>query len=202
MCSLLTGGRCLFYNIIHNTKGCLSFHSALNVSLVTARRCKTVAAPPRECTPLTQVVVDHSRCTAIWMVSGRSSGGEWMALSTSTATGPAMLMALMTWMVNTGSHQVHPAQNVPHWCAEVCHLQFLLCWQRCHQVSPQYVWPGQWHNLACHGRNLNGQYLSGAHTSYADGVNWKAFKGYHYSLKYAALKIRAVWGAVNNYKEV
>ena len=51
---------------------------------------------------------------------------------------------------------------------------------------------GAWWYTACHKANLNGQYLSGAHTSYADGVNWRAFKGYHYSLKYAAMKIRAV----------
>ena len=61
-----------------------------------------MATPPQECTPLTQVVVDPSRCTAIWTVNGRSSRGEWMALSTSTTTGPAMLMASMTLMANTG----------------------------------------------------------------------------------------------------
>ena len=37
---------------------------------------------------------------------------------------------------------------------------------------------------------------------YADGLDWEPFKGYHYSLKYTAMKIRAVWGAVNNYKEL
>ena len=51
---------------------------------------------------------------------------------------------------------------------------------------------GAWWYRACHSSNLNGPYLSGSHTSYADGVNWKTFKGYHYSLKYAAMKIRAV----------
>ena len=51
---------------------------------------------------------------------------------------------------------------------------------------------GAWWYKACHLSNLNGQYLSGSHTSYADGVNWETFKGYHYSLKYAAMKIRAV----------
>ena len=76
--------------------------SAPNISLVTVRRYTTVAVPPQECTPLTQVVVDPSRCTAIWTVSGRSSRGEWMVLSTSSATGPAMLMASVTLMVNTG----------------------------------------------------------------------------------------------------
>ena len=65
-----------------------------------------MVAPPRECTPLTQVVVDPSRCTAIWTVSGRSSRGEWMALLTSSATGPAMLMASVTLTVNTDGEHV------------------------------------------------------------------------------------------------
>ena len=44
---------------------------------------------------------------------------------------------------------------------------------------------------ACHYSNLNGQYLGGEHTSYADGVNWHQFTGAYYSLKYTAMKIRA-----------
>ena len=50
---------------------------------------------------------------------------------------------------------------------------------------------GAWWYTACHASNLNGPYLSGGHASYADGVNWRAFKGYHYSLKYVTMKIRA-----------
>ena len=50
---------------------------------------------------------------------------------------------------------------------------------------------GAWWYYACHTVNLNGQYLSGQHTSYADGVHWHDFKGYRYSLKYTAMKIRA-----------
>ena len=42
----------------------------------------------------------------------------------------------------------------------------------------------------CHAVNVNGMYLKGNHESYADGVNWKDFRGYHYSLKFTEMKFR------------
>nr|XP_039266351.1 ficolin-2-like [Styela clava] len=42
----------------------------------------------------------------------------------------------------------------------------------------------------CHLSNLNGQYLRGEHDTFADGVNWRDFRGYHYSLKYSEMKMR------------
>ena len=53
------------------------------------------------------------------------------------------------------------------------------------------LYQGAWWYESCHVANLNGQYLNGQHTSYADGVNWRPFKEYYYSLKYTAMKIRA-----------
>ena len=45
---------------------------------------------------------------------------------------------------------------------------------------------------ACHSSNLNGRYLNGNHSSYANGVNWYPWKGYHYSAERAEMKIKPV----------
>ena len=49
---------------------------------------------------------------------------------------------------------------------------------------------GAWWYNSCHDSNLNGLYLSGSHASYANGVNWRAWKGYYYSLKITEMKMK------------
>ena len=54
------------------------------------------------------------------------------------------------------------------------------------------VYHGAWWYDACHSSNLNGKYLNGPHKSYANGINWYSFKGYHNSLKMTEMKVRPV----------
>ena len=49
---------------------------------------------------------------------------------------------------------------------------------------------GAWWYYNCHLSNLNGLYLSGNHSSYANGVNWLHWRGHRYSLKSVEMKIK------------
>ncbi|KAM4664603.1 ficolin-1-like [Discoglossus pictus] len=51
---------------------------------------------------------------------------------------------------------------------------------------------GAWWYGDCHSAHLNGLYLLGKHTSYANGINWYTGKGHNYSYKYSEMKIRHV----------
>ena len=46
--------------------------------------------------------------------------------------------------------------------------------------------------MVCHSSNLDGYYHYGKHSSYADGVNWYHWKGYHYCARKAEIKGRLV----------
>ncbi|GFR26399.1 techylectin-5A, partial [Trichonephila clavata] len=52
------------------------------------------------------------------------------------------------------------------------------------------IFKGAWWHNACHEANLNGLYHRGTHDSFADGVNWRSWKGYYESLDTTEMKIR------------
>ncbi|XP_066270375.1 microfibril-associated glycoprotein 4-like [Branchiostoma lanceolatum] len=59
-----------------------------------------------------------------------------------------------------------------------------------HSSSCALVHKGAWWYGECRHSNLNSLYHLGPHESYADGVNWKDWKGNKYSLKRTEMKIR------------
>ncbi|XP_022101895.1 techylectin-5A-like isoform X2 [Acanthaster planci] len=52
------------------------------------------------------------------------------------------------------------------------------------------VYHGAWWYERCHQSNLNGNYLGGPNNRYAQGVVWRRWKGYNYSLKTSEMKFR------------
>ncbi|ESN99707.1 hypothetical protein HELRODRAFT_83972, partial [Helobdella robusta] len=48
---------------------------------------------------------------------------------------------------------------------------------------------GAWWHKNCFEACLNGLYLKGVHSSFAKGINWLAFRGFYYSLKFTEIRI-------------
>jgi len=60
-----------------------------------------------------------------------------------------------------------------------------------YQQSCAIQFKGAWWYASCHISNLNGEYKpTGVMATFADGIIWKTWKEYYYSLKYVEMKIR------------
>ncbi|XP_063397626.1 uncharacterized protein LOC134681929 [Mytilus trossulus] len=59
-----------------------------------------------------------------------------------------------------------------------------------YENSCAVLYKGAWWYRKCHASNLNGAYLSGEISSFADGVIWHGWKGHNYSLKSSKLMIK------------
>ena len=58
-----------------------------------------------------------------------------------------------------------------------------------HNCAERY--DGAWWYRDCHRSNLNGLYhSSGAITTFANGIDWKTWRGHYYSLKFTEMKVR------------
>ncbi|CAG2225023.1 Angiopoietin-related protein 1,Ficolin-1-A,Angiopoietin-1,Fibrinogen C domain-containing protein 1,Ryncolin-1,Tenascin-N,Angiopoietin-related protein 7,Angiopoietin-related protein 6,Ficolin-3,Fibrinogen C domain-containing protein 1-B,Fibroleukin,Fibrinogen-like protein 1,Ficolin-1,Ficolin-1-B,Angiopoietin-4,Tenascin-R,Ryncolin-2,Techylectin-5B,Fibrinogen C domain-containing protein 1-A,Microfibril-associated glycoprotein 4,Fibrinogen-like protein A,Ryncolin-3,Fibrinogen gamma chain,Angiopoietin-2,Tenasci len=71
--------------------------------------------------------------------------------------------------------------------------QMFSTYDRDNDIDPESCavkYKGAWWYQVCHYSNLNGAYLSGRITSFADGVIWYEWKGHHYSLKSTRLMIK------------
>ena len=54
------------------------------------------------------------------------------------------------------------------------------------------LYQGAWWYGNCHDSNLNGFYYNGSNPSKGQGIIWHTWKGIHYSVKRAEMKIRPV----------
>ncbi|XP_075435150.1 ficolin-1-B-like [Ascaphus truei] len=61
-----------------------------------------------------------------------------------------------------------------------------------HDTNCAEVFKAAWWYGSCHQSNLNGLYLRGPHSSYANGVMWVTGKGNQYSYKVTEMKFRPV----------
>lgn len=59
------------------------------------------------------------------------------------------------------------------------------------EVHCAQTYHGGWWYKSCHESNLNGKYYYGGYQkTFADGINWFDWHGYHHSLKKTEMKMR------------
>nr|KAG5701873.1 hypothetical protein BaRGS_014938 [Batillaria attramentaria] len=52
------------------------------------------------------------------------------------------------------------------------------------------TWHGAWWFDCCFSAHLNGEYKPSSATAYSEGILWENFRGFHYSLKFAEMKLK------------
>ena len=58
------------------------------------------------------------------------------------------------------------------------------------QNSCAQIYKGAWWFTRCHSSNLNGKYLGGQHSNFANGIIWNTWTGGFYSLKSTRMMIK------------
>ena len=57
-------------------------------------------------------------------------------------------------------------------------------------ITSIFRYKGAWWYEDCHDSNLMGLPHRGRHSSHGDGINWKTFKGWNYSLAKAIMMVK------------
>lgn len=124
-------------------------------------------------------------------------------LDTGSRGGVYICTPRLTWLADSVRGPVHASGQVPTPVCSCCAGDSLLKHNGMRFTTKDRdsdhsenncaaFYRGAWWYRNCHTSNLNGQYLRGAHTSYADGVEWSSWTGWQYSLKFSEMKIRPV----------
>jgi hypothetical protein len=101
-----------------------------------------------------------------------------------TAAADAYRLASAAWVSGTAGDSLGGQVGAQFTTKDVSHDQV----DPSNNCAMQYH--GAWWYTSCHSSNLNGAYLNGAHTSYADGIEWRTWTGYYESLAKTEMKVR------------
>ncbi|KVP96665.1 hypothetical protein WJ97_12340 [Burkholderia ubonensis] len=130
----------------------------------------------------------HSMRIDMMRTNGQTAYAQYTAFKISPASDKYRLAVALTFVGGTagdsltnGTSQLH--NGMPFSTKDVDNDNVAT-------ASCAQVYKGAWWYNACHASNLNGAYLYGPHTSYADGVEWYTWTGHYESLAHTEMKVR------------